>query len=335
MNEELSKLDQERLKLDLYPTSLFVRPQHFAEIAKKCGSHEKLYEYFKEKFEEEKKTDTFLNLHSLFTRWFNDYFAEFNYFGLPQEECVAKYADKYFEYFYLDQVTLMSSFLYPGFIDSFEIVDNVGYKDILSKSSVVFAIGHNGPHLFTPFFFHALGYPVTFSGGFGSHIEKGVNEYQKAFGINIEASFVKFDDFYFENCKKKLEAGSNLLIYPEYSRSPRVGNLTTDFFNTKIHVPCGAIRLGDQFKLPVILIYMKKVNNKYQIVFDSVYYPVKFKFLKGRKKVYNEIQENSLKLFESLRSEIYTNPDYWEGWRYYNIMRENTKKALSPNSEAE
>ena len=100
-------------------------------------------------------------------------------------------------------------------------------------------------------------------------------------------------------------------------------------------MPCGAIRLGDQFKLPVILIYMKKVNNKYQIVFDSVYYPVKFKFLKGRKKVYNEIQENSLKLFESLRSEIYTNPDYWEGWRYYNIMRENTKKALSPNSEAE
>lgn len=328
MNPELEKLDQERLKLNVYPPSIFNRPQQYFDTASKVKDFSELEKYYEEVFEQEKQTDLFKGLHYRFERWFREYLAAYNYFGMSEEECVRLYTDKYFEFFYLDQIKYMTGFQCDGFHEKLKVVDKVGIDDIQKKTSVVFALAHNGPHYFVPLYMASLGYNVSFSGGFGLHIENGFKNMLKIYNCKGSVGAVNFDDDYFKNCQKVIKNGGNMMMYPEYSRSPRVGTLVTDFYDKPLHIPTGAIRLGEMFNLPVVLVYLRKVQSGYELVYEKVYHPTKFKILLGQKKTYKKIQAKALDMFNIIKEVVYEKPEYWECWRYFGIIQENTRKAL-------
>jgi hypothetical protein len=328
MNSELQKLDLERLKLNVYPPSIFNRPEQYYKTAIKLETFDALEKYYENLYEQEKKTELFQGLYSRIQRWFNEYLAEYNYFGMSGEECVKLYTDKYFEFFYLDQIKYMTGFVCEGFDQKLKIVDKIGLENLQKKTSVVFALAHNGPHYFVPLYLAYLGYDVSFSGGFGPHIESGFKNVVSTYKCKGSTGAVNFDDHYFENCKKVIKNGGNMMIYPEYSRSTRVGTLVTDFYDKPLHIPTGAIRLGEMFNLPVVLVYLRKVELGYELVFDKVFKPTKFKFLLGKKNTYKRIQMKSLDLFNIIKEVVYEKPEYWECWRYFGIIQENTRKAL-------
>jgi lauroyl/myristoyl acyltransferase len=240
-------------------------------------------------------------------------------------------ADGFFQTFYLEQAVLTMS---AGREDFFgDIVEVRGLervqKIIEEDGGVQFALPHYGPHFLVHLLLCKLGLRCFVGGALTDSFGAGHLDWAATLGIDTgDVEAVDFTASFGRAMAAIVKSGKSLTLYPEYSRSSRLGRHTTEFLGQTVHLPTGVARLAKMSNRRLVGVRLHRVAPfRYVLEFGP--------FLSvGLGDDQLDVRQAAAQIMAWVEGMVLENPEQWEGWRYYRIMKANALQVLLRNLAA-
>ncbi len=222
--------------------------------------------------------------------------------------------------FYLEQLLLALKLSSPDVWGEALRVVGAEEAQAAAASGAVFVLPHMGPHFLAHVMLHAAGLPSFGAGAVSGPMAEGVKRTAALHGIDLGgATEVDFDADFKATLIQLLASGHSATLYPEYSRSPRLGSLTVDFLGHRVHAPTGIARLAQGLGKPMIGVRLRRRGAyRYDLVFGPVWRPT----------APDEVHDAIRDVFAWVEAAVEEDPTSWEGWRYFGRMKDNGMRVL-------
>jgi lauroyl/myristoyl acyltransferase len=253
-------------------------------------------------------------------------------FDQPADVLAERIATGFYQTFYLEQALLTMSAVRDDFFG--EIVEVRGLetvtKIIAEDGGIQFALPHYGPHFLVHLLLSKLGLQCFAGGALTDSFGAGHVAWAKRLGIDLgDAEGIDFTENFGRAMAALVQAGKSLTLYPEYSRSTRLGRHTTTFLGQTVHLPTGVARLAKMSNRRLVGVRIQRVAAfRYVLEFGP--------FLSvGLGDDQLDVPEAARQIMAWTEGMIRENPEQWEGWRYYRIMKANGLQVLLRNLAAQ
>ncbi len=251
-----------------------------------------------------------------------EHLARFDDDGLPD-----RIAARFHQVFYLEQMLLGLSLSQPNFFgDVIRVHGLEEAKAAAAETGAIFVLPHMGPHFIAHLAINRCGLHAFGAGAISGPMANGLLRTAALHGIDMgNTREVDFDQDFKSNLMGLLAAGKSITLYPEYSRSPRLGALTVPFMGHDVHAPTGIARLASGFAKPMIGVHLhRRAPYHYDLVFGDVWQPAPHGDSEG-------VHQSMRDIFGWLEHVVKADPLSWEGWRYFGIMKDNGMKVVLKN----
>jgi lauroyl/myristoyl acyltransferase len=241
-------------------------------------------------------------------------------------------ADGFFQTFYLEQTVLtMSAGREDFFGDIVEVRGLERVQEIIAEDGgVQFALPHYGPHFLVHLLLCKLGLRCFVGGALTDDFGSGHLDWGATLGIDTgEVEAVDFTASFGRAMASIVNSGKSLTLYPEYTRSSRLGRHTTEFLGQTVQLPTGVARLAKMSNRRLVGVRLHRVAPfRYVLEFGP--------FLSvGLEEGQLDVPEAAAQIMAWVEGMVLDNPEQWEGWRYYRIMKANGLQVLLRNLAAQ
>lgn len=243
----------------------------------------------------------------------------------------ADIADGFYQTFFLEQAILtMSAGRDDFFGDIVEVRGLERVQELIAQDGgVQFALPHYGPHFLVHLLLCKLGLRCFVGGALTDDFSTGHLEWAATLGIDTgEAEAVDFSASFGKAMASIVNSGKSLTLYPEYTRSSRLGRHTTEFLGQTVQLPTGVARLAKMSNRRLVGVRLHRVAlYRYVLEFGP--------FLSvGLDEDQLRVPEAAAQIMAWVEGMVLDNPEQWEGWRYYRIMKANGLQVLLRNLAA-
>jgi lauroyl/myristoyl acyltransferase len=237
----------------------------------------------------------------------------------------------FFQVFYLEQLLLTLSASRDDFFG--EIVEIRGLdavrEHVAADGGVQFALPHYGPHFLVHMLLAKLGLGCSVGGAMTDDCAQGHRGWAKLLGIDLDdLEAVSFTDGFGKAMAQLGRSGRSLTMYPEYSRSKRLGRYTADFLGQTVHLPTGVAKLAKLTERKLVGVRLHRTE-KYRYILE--FGPT---FSVGNATGQTDVPTAAAAIMGWVEQMVLEDPELWEGWRYYHLMKANGFKVLLRNLAA-
>lgn len=195
---------------------------------------------------------------------------------------------------------------------------------IADHGGVQFALAHHGPHFIVHMLLARFGLAAMAGGAHSAEFAAGAQEWARAAGFDVSNSDgVDFGDDFRAEMAALLAAGHSVTLYPEYSRSRRLGRLTVPFLGQTVHAPTGVVRLAQAFARPLVTVALHRTA--------PFRYVLRFQSLGIIDSGEDAVEQTAVEVFSWLEGLVREDPGSWDGWRWFHVMKSNGFQVLLRN----
>ncbi|WP_224368789.1 LpxL/LpxP family acyltransferase [Hyalangium versicolor] len=228
--------------------------------------------------------------------------------------------------FLLDHLVLLLSLSRPGFFDDIVKVKGIErLKELIREDgSCLLVTPHIGPHFILTLILAKLGVRVMTGGGVTQEFVDAVVRIVQHYGLVFEQlpGFTFTDDFK-ARCEQLIASGTSIMLYPEYSRSARRGNLVVDFLGSAVHAPTGIARLAQQARRRVVMAVLRpRAPFTYELSIGPEWSPPP----SGDEAAVEDLIRS---IFQHVEQLVVEQPEAWMGWEFFGTMKGNALEAMS------
>ena len=230
-------------------------------------------------------------------------------------------SERFPQVFHLEQLLLALSMSRPEF--TAEAVEPVGLdaaRACVAEGGIL-VMPHQGPHFVSHLILPLLGIHSFGAGSITGPMTAGMQRACAVHGIDLgDLTSVDFTANFKLALMELLASGRSVTLYPEYSRSTRIGSATTRFLEHEVHLPTGIGRLAQGFQRPMLGVRMRRVAPyRYQLVFGPRWEAPADEA---------EIVPTMRRVLAWVEDAVSEDRLSWEGWRTFGRMKDNGVKAL-------
>lgn len=195
---------------------------------------------------------------------------------------------------------------------------------LAEHAGVQFALAHHGPHFLVHILLARFGLAAMAGGAHSAAFADGARTWAKAAGVDDRGSDgIDFGDDFRAEMAALLAAGHSVTLYPEYSRSRRLGRLTVPFLGQTVHAPTGVVRLAQAFGRPLVTVALHRTA--------PFRYVLRFRSLGVVETGEDAVQQGATAVFSWLEDLVSQDPGSWDGWRWFHVMKANGFQVLLRN----
>ena len=312
------------------PDRLFKHPEDYAEFVGR--PYDALCELMTARFERESASDARIQEEIQFRDELEAHLSSVDVFDQGPSELAARIASGFFRMFYLEQTLLTLS---AGRADFFEDIVEVRGLDRIKAiaaedGGVQFALAHHGPHFLVHLLLAKLGIECSVGGAMTNEFGDGHRVWADRLNIPLaDVEAVDFSDNFGRAMAALVASGKSLTLYPEYSRSKRLGRHTTTFLGQTVHLPTGVARLAKMTQRRLVGVRMVRLAPyRYRIEFGPA-------LSVGTADDQWGVPEAAAEILRFVEEAVIAEPENWEGWRYFRIMKANALQVMLRNLAAE
>jgi len=312
------------------PDRLFKHPDDYAAFVGR--PYAELCETMTARFEEESSTPERMAEHKKLRDELEGHLSSIDAFQEQPAVLAGRIATGFFRMFYLEQALLTMSAGRDDFFDGIVTVNGLDrVKDIIAADGgVQFALAHHGPHFLVHLLLAQLGIECSVGGALTDDFGQGHLAWADRLNIPIDtAKAVDFSDNFGRAMAALVASGQSLTLYPEYSRSKRLGRHTTPFLGQTVHLPTGVARLAKMTQRRLVGVRMlRTAPYRYTLEFGP---PISV----GHAEDQMSVPDAAAEMLRFVEEAVKAEPENWEGWRYFRIMKANGLQVMLRNLAAE